>query len=594
MFLANMRMATKLGAGFALVTLLTLALGSISLWQMRQMDASTRAVVQHAMPSVVDVSSLRELWSRLRRAEAGILNVNSVAEVDGYVAQITRVQEEIQAHERSYESLARQPQEQQLWERYQQLRGQYAQTHASFVQQARDKDYSQPEGDLLLGDAVTNFYVGTAEPAFVNLLDALGQLSSVNREQADQIAQEATRSYQFAVTWVLLGMGLSAAVALVWGWWITRTVTVPVKQAVHAALQIAEGDLTQDIPRGGRDEMGVLLQELVSMRDKLEQVVSHVRTNAQGVLTSSEQIASGNADLSGRTEEQASALQQTAASMEQMSSTVRHNADSAAQANQLAMNASQVAARGGDVVARVVDTMKGIDASSQKIADIIGVIDGIAFQTNILALNAAVEAARAGEQGRGFAVVAGEVRALAGRSADAAKEIKLLITESVDRVGQGSHLVAEAGATMQEVVTAIRHVSDLVGEISAASKEQSQGVGQVSDAIAQMDQVTQQNAALVEESAAAALGLQHQAKQLVDAVSSFKVKLAQAAVQSHTAARPVAQPAQAVPRTASVALASVVTAAPGGRTQAQAEAAPVPVAKAATAVTAREDDWESF
>ncbi|WP_368921695.1 methyl-accepting chemotaxis protein [Comamonas aquatica] len=594
MFLANMRMATKLGAGFALVTLLTLALGSISLWQMRQMDASTRAVVQYAMPSVVDVSSLRELWSRLRRAEAGILNVNSVAEVDGYVAQITRVQDEIQAHERSYESLARQPQEQQLWERYQQLRGQYAQTHASFVQQARDKDYSQPEGDLLLGDAVTNFYVGTAEPAFVNLLDALGQLSSVNREQADQTAQEAARSYQFAVTWVLLGMGLSAAVALVWGWWITRTVTVPVKQAVHAALQIAEGDLPQDIPRGGRDEMGVLLQELVSMRDKLERVVSHVRTNAQGVLSSSEQIASGNADLSGRTEEQASALQQTAASMEQMSSTVRHNADSAAQANQLAMNASQVAARGGDVVARVVDTMKGIDASSQKIADIIGVIDGIAFQTNILALNAAVEAARAGEQGRGFAVVAGEVRALAGRSADAAKEIKLLITESVDRVGQGSHLVAEAGATMQEVVTAIRHVSDLVGEISAASKEQSQGVGQVSDAIAQMDQVTQQNAALVEESAAAALGLQHQAKQLVDAVSSFKVKPAQATVLSHTVARPVALPAQAGPRTASVALASAAPAAPGGRTQAVAEAAPVPAAKPALAVTAREDDWESF
>ncbi|WP_279851928.1 methyl-accepting chemotaxis protein [Comamonas aquatica] len=594
MFLANMRMATKLGAGFALVTLLTLALGSISLWQMRQMDASTRAVVQYAMPSVVDVSSLRELWSRLRRAEAGILNVNSVAEVDGYVAQITRVQDEIQAHERSYESLARQPQEQQLWERYQQLRGQYAQTHASFVQQARDKDYSQPEGDLLLGDAVTNFYVGTAEPAFVNLLDALGQLSSVNREQADQTAQEAARSYQFAVTWVLLGMGLSAAVALVWGWWITRTVTVPVKQAVHAALQIAEGDLTQDIPRGGRDEMGVLLQELVSMRDKLERVVSHVRTNAQGVLTSSEQIASGNADLSGRTEEQASALQQTAASMEQMSSTVRHNADSAAQANQLAMNASQVAARGGDVVARVVDTMKGIDASSQKIADIIGVIDGIAFQTNILALNAAVEAARAGEQGRGFAVVAGEVRALAGRSADAAKEIKLLITESVDRVGQGSHLVAEAGATMQEVVTAIRHVSDLVGEISVASKEQSQGVGQVSDAIAQMDQVTQQNAALVEESAAAALGLQHQAKQLVDAVSSFKVKPAQATVLSHTAARPVAQPAQAVPRTDSVALASAAPAAPGGCTRAVADAAPVPAAKPALAVTAREDDWESF
>lgn len=524
MFLANMRMASKVGLGFALVTCLTLALGSISLWQMRQMDASTQAVVQHAMPSVVDIGNLRTLWNRLRRAEAGILNVNSVAEVDGYVAQIQKILEEIQANERSFEALERDAQERQLMERYQKLRQQFLADQQNFLKLAREKDYSVQDGDLLLGDAVTNFYVGTAEPVFVPLVEGLGQLAALSRAHADKAKQDVSRSFQFAVAWVLAGMVLSAVVAAVLGWLIARAVTVPVKQAVRAARSISEGDLTQDIPQGGRDEMGGLLQELATMRNNLEKVVSRVRSNADGVSMSSEQIAMGNTDLSSRTEEQASALQQTAASMEQMSSTVRHNADSALQANQLAINASTVAARGGVVVGQVVTTMKDIDTSSQKIADIIGVIDGIAFQTNILALNAAVEAARAGEQGRGFAVVAGEVRALAGRSADAAKEIKHLIGESVQRVAQGTSLVAQAGATMDEVVTAIRQVSDLVGEISAASKEQSQGVGQVSDAVAQMDQTTQQNAALVEESAAAAEGLKRQAQELVEAVSSFKVK----------------------------------------------------------------------
>lgn len=524
MFLANMRMASKVGLGFALVTCLTLALGSISLWQMRQMDASTQAVVQHAMPSVVDIGNLRTLWNRLRRAEAGILNVNSVAEVDGYVAQIQKILEEIQANERSFEALERDAQERQLMEHYQKLRQQFLADQQNFLKLAREKDYSVQDGDLLLGDAVTNFYVGTAEPVFVPLVEGLGQLAALSRAHADKAKKDVTRSFQFAVAWVLAGMVLSAVVAAVLGWLIARAVTVPAKQAVRAARSISEGDLTQDIPLGGRDEMGGLLQELATMRNNLEKVVSRVRSNADGVSMSSEQIAMGNTDLSSRTEEQASALQQTAASMEQMSSTVRHNADSALQANQLAINASTVAARGGVVVGQVVTTMKDIDTSSQKIADIIGVIDGIAFQTNILALNAAVEAARAGEQGRGFAVVAGEVRALAGRSADAAKEIKHLIGESVQRVAQGTSLVAQAGATMDEVVTAIRQVSDLVGEISAASKEQSQGVGQVSDAVAQMDQTTQQNAALVEESAAAAEGLKRQAQELVEAVSSFKVK----------------------------------------------------------------------
>lgn len=540
MFLANMRMASKVGLGFALVTCLTLALGSISLWQMRQMDVSTQAVVQHAMPSVVDVGNLRTLWNRLRRAEAGILNVNSVAEVDGYVAQIQKILEEIQVHERSFESLERDAQEQQLMAQYQKLRQQFLADQQSFLKLAREKDYNEPDGDLLLGDAVTNFYVGTAEPVFTQLVEGLGQLALLSREYADAAKQDVARSFQFAIVWVLAGMALSAVVAMVLGWLIARAVTVPAEQAVRAARSISEGDLTQDIPLGGRDEMGGLLQELAAMRNNLERVVSHVRSNADGVSMSSEQIAMGNSDLSSRTEEQASALQQTAASMEQMSSTVRHNADSASQANQLAINASAVAARGGEVVGQVITTMKDIDTSSQKIADIIGVIDGIAFQTNILALNAAVEAARAGEQGRGFAVVASEVRALAGRSAEAAKEIKHLIGESVQRVSQGSSLVAQAGATMDEVVASIRHVADLVGEISAASKEQSQGVGQVSEAITQMDQTTQQNAALVEESAAAAEGLKRQAQELVEAVASFKVKQQAVATSFIAAAVPSA------------------------------------------------------
>lgn len=583
MVLANMRMAAKLGLGFALVSFLALVLGSISLWQMRQMNASTQAVTQHAMPSVVDVGSMRSLWNSLRRAEAGVLNVNSVAEVEGYVQQITKILEQIQTHERSFESLQRNAAEQELMARYQALRKQFLEGQQNFLQLAREKDYSEPEGDLLLGDVVTNFYVGSAEPVFVQLVDVLVRLDALIRDYAEAAEQDAAHSFQFATIWVLAGMALCALSAAVLGWMITRAVTVPVGQAVRAARSISQGDLTQAIPDSGRDEMGKLLQELAAMRNNLEGVVSHVRSNADGVSTSSEQIAMGNADLSSRTEEQASALQQTAASMEQMASTVRHNADSAAQANQLAINASQVAARGGEVVDQVVTTMKEIDTSSQKIADIIGVIDGIAFQTNILALNAAVEAARAGEQGRGFAVVAGEVRALAGRSAEAAKEIKQLIGESVERVEQGSHLVAQAGATMEEVVTAIRHVSDLVGEISAASKEQSQGVGQVSEAIAQMDQATQQNAALVEQSAAAAEGLQRQAKDLVQAVSSFKVKFSAEPSLALATAVPVKPAAARQPVSASQSVATAPALVAVHTSSSPSQLAPV-----------KEDEWETF
>jgi methyl-accepting chemotaxis protein len=331
---------------------------------------------------------------------------------------------------------------------------------------------------------------------------------------ADSSTQRVQASGQASITqarnthWVLTLVGVLAAIAAVGlSWWMQKRIVHDLRRAVQAANDVATGNLTTPTQTARQDEVGDLMRALSAMQDSLASVVQRVRSGSDSVSTASAEIAQGNNDLSARTEQQASALEQTAASMEELSSTVRQNADNARQGNQLAQNASTVAVRGGEVVGQVVDTMKGINDASRKIADIIGVIDGIAFQTNILALNAAVEAARAGEQGRGFAVVASEVRSLAGRSAEAAKEIKGLISDSVQRVEQGTVLVDQAGTTMAEVVAAIRRVTDIMGEISAASTEQSQGVAQVGEAVTQMDQATQQNAALVEESAAAAESL---------------------------------------------------------------------------------------
>jgi methyl-accepting chemotaxis protein len=363
---------------------------------------------------------------------------------------------------------------------------------------------------------------------------------------------------------------------------------VALTQAV--AERVRDGDLTTSVNDDARDEFTPLLAAMKAMQASLTHVVTEVRQGADSVATASAQIAQGNSDLSSRTEQQASALEQTSASMEQMGSTASQNADNARQASQLAASASTVAVQGGEVVNQVVQTMKDINDSSKKISDIIGVIDGIAFQTNILALNAAVEAARAGEQGRGFAVVAGEVRNLAQRSAEAAKEIKGLINASVERVDQGTALVDRAGSTMQEIVTSIRRVTDIVGEISSASSEQNAGVNQVSQAVSQLDQATQQNAALVEESAAAASSLQQQAQQLVQAVGVFR--LSGHATAAGVAPMSVAtQPARAKARPAPVRTATRPA------VKAKPVAAPLPAsAPKPVAVPAggAGDDWESF
>ena len=448
-------------------------------------------------------------------------------------------------------------------------------------------------------------------------LDSLQQLLDLQRSHLDELAASIHALYVESRNLLIMVGVLLLVGGLLFAWRLSNSITRPLQHAVSIAETVASGDLSSHIEVTSQDETGHLLQALKKMNDSLLNIVGQVRSGTDTIATASSQIASGNLDLSSRTEGQAGALEETASTMEELTSTVRQNADNARQANQLALSASQVAQQGGSVVGQVIETMGAINTSSKKIVDIISVIDGIAFQTNILALNAAVEAARAGEQGRGFAVVASEVRSLAQRSASAAKEIKELIDDSVSKVDSGSRLVEQAGQTMDEVVASVRRVTDIVGEISSASQEQSDGIEQINRAIVQMDESTQQNAALVEEAAAAAQSLQDQAHTLTEVVSVFRLdnQMAHAysanSAKSVTAARPaVKASAASLHKTVQADRAIIATHSPkplmpavksvaklSTQSSAKTQSLPVAVApspKSSKMPTSSDADWEEF
>jgi methyl-accepting chemotaxis protein len=443
-----------------------------------------------------------------------------------------------------------------------------------------------------------------AVESFIADLNALVQLQEqMLASTLAQAERERTTSYALglAALAVVVVLGLLLAV------WLVRQLTAPLARAVALSHAIAAGNLTQDVHDDRKDELGELLRSLSAMTQKLRTVVGEVRNGVDSVSSAASQIATGNQDLSARTEQTAANLEETAASIEELTATVTQSADTARQANQLASTAVQAAERGGEVVNQVVRSMEQINTSSRKIGDIIGVIDGIAFQTNILALNAAVEAARAGEQGRGFAVVAGEVRSLAQRSAEAAKEIKQLISASVDNVDTGSAQVAQAGESMQEIVASVRRVTDLIGEITASATEQRDGIGQVNQAVSNLDQMTQQNAALVEESSAAATSMNEQAQRLADVVAVFNVgQGAVAALARPTVAAPAALPPAAPAKlgtqrvvSAQPAVTPPAAVAPAKKAPAADKPAaapqllkPAPLSSKATAPN--DDDWETF
>ena len=581
----NLKIGVRLGGAFAAVLLLLTTLTVVGIAQMQSASKETDALVN------VKVRNERLIgeWTK-------VIEVNAARTAAAW--KVSDPEHQKQFEQEMAVSSARATEIQndigksELNAEEQALYQEVLSTRKAYTEVRKNVFKAKNAGDLELGKRL---YEGDMAVKRDIYLASLKKLAVLEARLLDDAAAQIRSRYENGRL-LLISLGVVAILlGIACAYWITRSITRPITRAVEVAQAVSAGDLTSHIVVDSRDETGQLMHALKNMNDKLVSIVGQVRVGTESISTASSEIAAGNLDLSSRTEEQASSLEETASSMEELTSTVKRNADNARSANQLAIDASQIASKGGVVVSEVVSTMGSINDSSRKIVDIISVIDAIAFQTNILALNAAVEAARAGEQGRGFAVVASEVRNLAQRSSAAAKEIKGLIDDSVQKVEAGSQLVDKAGRTMDEIVQSISHVTQIMNEITDASDEQRAGIEQVNQAIGQMDQVTQQNAALVEEAAAAAESMQEQAAKLAEVVGVFKLDATQqyaaaSAAPSMTARAPVAmrpalQPAKRRPPAPAVTTPTPGTAAPAEAVRARAPKAPV---------ASGADEWEEF
>ncbi|PHV27894.1 hypothetical protein CSQ93_09925 [Janthinobacterium sp. BJB426] len=569
--LSHLRIGTRLAAGFALVLLLSVISTSYALYSASVNAEATRQMMEKPLAKERLVSDWYVLiYSAIARTS---MIAKSTDETLSSVFADTIADSTKQGSEllKKIEALLDSDEEKAIFKSSIAERVKYQDAKTLVMNARKAGDAAQAEST----------YRDSFAPAAAKYQNNVKALLSQQRQAIDATAQAIEAANGRSFTLLLTLCVLVVALGSVCAWLITRSITQPLKAAVKVAETVADGDLRTHFGTPASDEIGDLMRALHGMNEALRKVVSEVQTGTNAIATASGEIAAGNQDLSARTEQQASSLEETASSMEELTSTVKQNADNARQANQMAVAASGVAERGGSIVSQVVDTMGAIDTASTKIVDIIGVIDGIAFQTNILALNAAVEAARAGEQGRGFAVVATEVRSLAQRSAAAAREIKTLIGDSVEQVNNGTRLVQQAGNTMGEVVDSVRRVTDIMAEITAASAEQSMGIDQVNQAIAQMDQVTQQNAALVEEAAAAAESMQDQAARLAQVAAGFQL-------EHMAAAAPVRTARSAPTRLAKPAANSTTARQPSIATRS------APAARKPQAQVAGEQDWEEF
>ena len=572
--LSNIKVGPRLAAGFGLLVFLMLAITALGISRLYTVNSATDLIVRDRFPKVAMAHEVLEGINDTAIRMRNLLLIDDAAGRKQEIDRILDTRGKVEGHLNELGRILSTPKGKEIYKGIEEARQQYRVKQQKFLDLVAAGQKEEATRWLL--DEVIR-----EQEAYFAKVEGLVSLGA---KLMDASGKEAQAQYETGAA-LMGGMAaLAVLLASLLAWRVTLSITRPLREAVEVARTVASGDLTSRIEVKSRDETGELMRSLKDINDSLVRIVSEVRAGTGLIATASAEIASGNLDLSSRTEQQAGSLEETASSMEELTSTVKQNADNAQEANRLAQSATDVAVRGGTVVSQVVDTMGAINDASRKIVDIISVIDGIAFQTNILALNAAVEAARAGEQGRGFAVVAGEVRTLAQRSANAAREIKALINDSVEKIDDGSRLVNEAGGTMQEIVDSVRRVTDIMAEITAASREQASGIEQINQAITQMDQVTQQNASLVEEAAAAAESLNDQAGKLNEQVSVFRLSSAAAAsMPAVRSAQPVRAPA---PAPAPVRNAKATAATRTGAALALAGARPQPVVD--------NDEWTQF